>query len=157
MYVISSHNHERINAQIATVVAQVTASPVQIITCISKDTLTHEYIQYSQVLGIAILDQETPLKLIGNFGFKTGRDCDKFINEKYTVGITKCPLLAEHVLVTMEAKVKQQLDVGTHTLFIAELLCSQTIKDGIAMTYEYYHKVIKGKSPKNAPNFQPQN
>ena len=157
IYVISSHADKKVNAQIATVVAQITSTPMQIITCICKDTLTHEYMQRSGMFGVSILDQTAPLKFIGNFGFRSGRECDKFATVNCTTNLNGCPLLAEHTLVVMEAKVNHQLDVGTHTLFIADLLSAQTLKEGTAMTYEYYHHVVKGKSPKNAPTYQKSN
>lgn len=154
LYVISSCCGKRINAQIATVVAQITSTPIQITTSIAKTTLTHEYIQSSGVFGISILDQTATLKFIGNFGFRSGREHDKFSTVAYTTNLTGCPLLNDCTLVTMEAKVNHQLDLGSHTLFVADLLSAKTLKTGVAMTYEYYHHVIKGKSPKNAPTYQ---
>ena len=154
IYVISSRCEAKFNAQVATVVAQITSAPAQIMTCICKETLTHEYIQNCGVFGVSILEQTASLKFIGHFGFCSGRKVDKFAAINYKIAPTGCPLLLDHTLVVMEARVNQQLDVGTHTLFIADLLSAQTLKEGTAMTYEYYHNVVKGKSPKNAPTYQ---
>ena len=157
MYIISTKFGNKLNGQIATTLFQVTNNPIKIAICLSKNTFTHELIQKSQVFSASILEQETPMKFIGTFGFRCGKDCDKFCNINYATELTGCPLILDHSIVIMEAEVVQQLDVGTHTLFIGELKSSKKIKDGIAMTYEYYHDVIKGKSPENAPTYRKSN
>jgi ferric-chelate reductase [NAD(P)H] len=153
MYVVTSKKKDKINGQIATVVTQITYDPIQILTCISKNTLTHEFISTSKVFAVTALEQDTPMLFIGHFGFYSGRDIDKFADVAFTKGDTGCPLLVEHSLITLEAKVNKQVDVGSHTLFVANLLNAAVIKQGTAMTYEYYRDVIKGKSPKNAPTY----
>lgn len=154
VYVITAKLHEKLNGQIATVVFQVTNNPIQIATCLSKNTLTHEYIEESKIFGVSLLEQETPMQFIGHFGFRSGREVDKFDQVQYKNGITGCPLVLDHALVTLEVNVKKTLDVGTHTLYVGELVNSNVIKEGVALTYEYYHQVKKGKSPKNAPTYQ---
>jgi ferric-chelate reductase [NAD(P)H] len=154
MYIIATRFADKINAQIATTLFQVTCEPIQIAVCLSKNTFTHELIQQSNIFSACVLEQETPMKFIGNFGFRSGRNFDKFCNVNHFTKITECPLIKDHTLVVMEAEVKQKLDLNTHTVFIGELKTSETIKDGVALTYEYYHNVIIGKSPENAPTFQ---
>jgi ferric-chelate reductase [NAD(P)H] len=153
MYVITTKWENQLNGQIATTLFQVTNSPIKIAICLSKKTYTHELIQKSNVFSAAILEKDTPMKFIGTFGFRCGRECDKFCNVNYATDLTGCPLILDHSLVIMEASVVQQLDVGTHTLFIGILEGAKKIKDGDAMTYEYYHTVVKGKSPENAPTY----
>jgi len=153
MYVISTKFDNKLNGQIATTLFQVTNSPIKIAICLSKKTFTHELILKSNIFSASILEQETPMKFIGSFGFRCGKDCDKFCNINFATDLTGCPLILDHSLVIMESEVIQQLDVGTHTLFIGVVKSAKKIKDGIAMTYEYYHNVIKGKSPENAPTY----
>lgn len=154
VYIITSIADKKINGQIATVVFQVTNNPIQIAICLSKNTLTHDYVAKSDVFGVSLLEQETPMQFIGRFGFHSGRDINKFDQVNYKTNITGCSLVLDHTLIAMEATVKQTLDVGTHTLYIGELVSSEIIKDGMALTYEYYHQIKKGKSPKNAPTCQ---
>lgn len=153
MYVVTSKKDDKINGQIASVVFQATNDPIQIAACISKETLTHDYIEYSKVFGFSILNKSTPMPFIGHFGFRSGRDIDKFININYEKGLTGCPLVTDNALVLLEVNVNQSVDVGTHSLFIGKLQSAKRINEGEAMTYEYYHTVIKGKSPKNAPTY----
>lgn len=157
MYIITTKCSDKINGQIATVVFQVTSHPIQLAVCLSKNTYTHELITQSKVLGISVLSEETPAKAIGLFGYRCGRECFKFNDVNYEVGITGAPLVIDNALAVMEIEVGQMVDVGSHTLFIGELKNSKKIADGVAMTYEYYHAVKKGKSPENAPTYQKSN
>lgn len=45
------------------------------------------------------------------------------------------------------------VDCGTHVIVIGKLVTSYP-GEGTPMTYAYYHRVIKGKAPKNAPTFR---
>jgi ferric-chelate reductase [NAD(P)H] len=70
-------------------------------------------------------------------------------------GSTGCPLITEHALSVMEAEVMDRIDLGSHTVFVADVISSEVLKTGRPMTYHYYHEHLKGKSPKNAPTFEP--
>ncbi|HDH63366.1 MAG TPA: flavin reductase, partial [Firmicutes bacterium] len=74
LYLVTSKNGEKINGQIANTVFQVTSDPPRISVTINKKNLTHEFIEKSRVFAVSVLSKETPLKFIGNFGFKSGRD-----------------------------------------------------------------------------------
>lgn len=154
VYIITSMDGGRMNGQIATTVTQVTANPVKIAVCLNKETLTHELVSKSRKFGVSVLEREIPMLAIGPWGFRSGRDIDKFQNVNFKIGpATGVPLVLDHALSVMEAKVIQSMDVGTHTLFVGEVVGSETLRDGIALTYEYYQKEKKGKSPKNAPTY----
>lgn len=157
MYIITTKLDDKINGQLATVVFQVTSSPIQLAVCLSKKTYTHELVQQSKIIGISVLVQDTPTKAIGLFGYRCGRDCFKFGGVNYETGVTGVPLVTDNALAVMEIAVNQIMDVGTHTLFVGELKSSKKIREGVAMTYEYYHEVKKGKSPENAPTYQQNN
>jgi ferric-chelate reductase [NAD(P)H] len=157
LYIITTKSGSLCNGQIATTVFQVTSDPAQLAICLSKKTYTHELMRQNTVVGISILEQETPLKFIGQFGFKCGKNCDKFNGIEHRLGtLIDCPLVITHSLATIECSLSPQqppIDLGSHTLFIATIQNTQKIKDGAALTYEYYHNVIKGKSPENAPTY----
>lgn len=154
MYIVTSKHEENINGQIATVVFQVTNTPAQLAVCLSKNTYTYELALKSKMLGISVLSEEAQAKEIGIFGYRCGRECFKFSNVNYETGITGVPLVTDNVLVVMEVTIKQEVDLGTHVLFIGELSSSKKIRDGKALTYENYHTVRKGKTPENAPTFK---
>jgi flavin reductase (DIM6/NTAB) family NADH-FMN oxidoreductase RutF len=154
LYVVTSHHDDKLNGQIANACMQVTAEPPRIAVAIAKANLTHKYISKSGDFAISILDQSTPMKLIGLFGFKSGRDVDKLSMCKYKKGVTGCPLVTDYVLSVIEAQVMDQCDVGTHTIFVGDVVSAEILRSGKPMTYAYYHQVKKGKASKNAPTYR---
>ncbi|MDD5089486.1 MAG: rubredoxin [Candidatus Wallbacteria bacterium] len=154
LYIVSTKADGRNNGQIANVVFQVTSQPAQIAICLSKNNLTHDLVKKSGIFGVSVLEQNTPMKLIGTFGYKSGRDIDKFEGVNFETGPAGCPLVKDNALSVMEARVTGVMEVGSHTLFVGELTCASCLKECPAMTYEYYHQVKKGKSPENAPTYQ---
>lgn len=157
LYIISSIKDNRYNGQIANTVFQVTSEPPQFAICINKNNLTHEFIEYSKVFTVSILTKDTPMTFIGNFGFKSGREIDKFKNVNYFLGDLKVPVIKDYTVGYLELKVINKIDVGTHTLFIGELINSEVFNDDEPLTYAYYQRIKKGKSPKNAPTYIKEN
>lgn len=155
IYVVSSKKEEKLNGQIANTVFQTTSEPPTIAVCINKKNYTHELITQSKVFSISVLEQETDMKFIGRFGFKSGREEDKFKGVDYKIGITGTPIILENTLAFVEAEVINQMDVGTHTLFVGKIVDAGNIKKSIPLTYDYYHQIKKGISPKNAPTYIP--
>jgi flavin reductase (DIM6/NTAB) family NADH-FMN oxidoreductase RutF len=153
LYVIGSRKGDRLNGQIANTVFQVTSEPPTIAVSINKQNLTHEFITESKVFTASILTQDTPLSFIGHFGFKSGREVDKLKDVKYKLGKTKAPIVLDHSLAYLEAKVIHQVDVGTHTIFIGEVVGADVLGEGEPMTYAYYHQVKRGTTPKTAPSY----
>jgi len=154
LYIITSRSGDHTNGQIANTVFQVSASPPTVAVSISKNNLTHSYIQESGILGISILEEETPMPFIGLFGFKSGRDVDKISQVKSRTGDNGCPVIVEHALAYLECSVIGTKDCGTHTVFIAQVLSSGVLKKGRPLTYDYYQTVKKGKAPKDAPTYK---
>lgn len=153
MYIVSSNKDKAINGQIANTVFQITNNPITIAVSINKQNLTHEYIENSSRYCISILEESTPFTFIGKFGFKSGRNEDKFKDVNFIKLGSGCPVVIDNTISYMEVEVKNKLDCGSHTIFLGELTESKALKAGKPMTYDYYHNVIKGKTPKTAPTF----
>jgi len=153
LYVVCSRKGSRVNGQIANTVFQITSEPPTIAVSINKNNLTHEFIRESKVMAVSVLSQDTPLSFIGHFGFKSGRDIDKLKGINYKTGDAQAPVVTDNVLAYLEAKVIREVDVGTHTIFIGELVDADVIKEGEPMTYAYYHQVKRGSTPKTAPSY----
>jgi len=153
LYVVTSKKNEKINGQIANTVFQVTSEPPAVAVSINKDNLTHEFIRNSRIFAVSILSKDTPMKFIGNFGFKSGREIDKFKEVKYKIGVTGAPIIMENTIGYLEPEVMNSLNVDTHTVFIGKILNAEIINDDEPMTYAYYHQVKKGKAPKSAPTY----
>ncbi len=153
MYIVSSVKDGKYNGQIANTVVQVSAEPPLITVAVNKKNLTHKYISASSVFSVSILSREADMRFIGRFGFRSGRDLDKFEGVDHLVGKTGAPVVTEHALGYLEAEVIDTRDCGTHTLFFGSIKNSIILKSGDPMTYSYYHRVLKGKTQKNAPTY----
>ncbi len=154
LYLVTSVSGGKANGQIVNSIIQVCAERPRIAVSINKDNLTHEYITKSGVLAVSVLEEDTPMTFIGQFGFKTGRDEDKFAKIAYEKGRTGCPIVTENALSCFEGKVIGSADAGTHTVFIVEITGAKVLKKGTPLTYAYYQQVKKGKAPKNAPTYK---
>ncbi|MBI4295242.1 MAG: flavin reductase [Chloroflexi bacterium] len=153
VYVIGSRKGDRFNAQIANTVFQITSEPPTIVVSINKDNLTHEFIKDSKVFTASVLCQDTPLSFIGRLGFKSGRDINKLEGIDYRIGETKAPIVMENAAAYLEAKVVNEIDVGTHTIFVGEVVASDIISEKACLTYEYYQQVKRGTTPRTAPSY----
>ncbi|OGO02426.1 MAG: High molecular weight rubredoxin [Chloroflexi bacterium RBG_13_53_26] len=153
LYVVTSRKGDKLNGQIANTVIQASSKPPTISVCINKENLTHEFIKDSRVFAVSILSKDTPLNFIGQFGFKSGRNVNKLEGVKYKIGETKAPVVLDHTLAYLEARVIKELDVGTHTDFLGELVAAEILREGEPMTYAYYHHVKRGTTPKTAPSY----
>jgi flavin reductase (DIM6/NTAB) family NADH-FMN oxidoreductase RutF/rubredoxin len=153
IYIVCSKKDKNFNGQIANSVFQVTAEPPTVAVSINKQNLTHEYIENSKVFTISILCEKAPMTYIGTFGYKSGRDGDKFKDVKYKIGKTGAPIVLEHAVAFIEAEVIDQISVGTHTIFVGKIVDADVLNEDKCMTYEYYHIIKGGKSPKNAPTY----
>ena len=154
LYVICSRKGKKINGQIANSLFQVTSKPITLAVSVNKKNLTHEYINSSKVFSASILCQNTPMSFIGTFGFKSGREVNKFEGIHYKLGKTKAPITLENCTGYLEARVINQISIGTHTIFIGEVVDAQVLSQEKVLTYEHYHYKKGGKSPKNAPTYQ---
>jgi flavin reductase (DIM6/NTAB) family NADH-FMN oxidoreductase RutF len=153
MYIIGAYKGDQLNGQVANTVFQITSEPPTVAVSINKSNLTHEFIKETGVFSVAVLCQATPLVYIGGFGFKSGRDTDKLENKNYKIGETKAPIFLDHATAYLEAKVIKDVDVGTHTIFIGEIVAAEVLTEDTCMTYEFYHQVKRGTTPKTAPSY----
>jgi len=153
LYVIGSKKGDKLNGQIANTVFQITSEPPTVAVSINKNNLTYEYIKESRVFTVTILCEATPLSFIGNFGFKSGRDVNKLEGVEYKIGKTGVPVITENATACLEVNVTQEVDVGTHALFIGEIVEAEVISEETCMTYAHYHIVKRGTTPKSAPSY----
>jgi len=154
LYIVASRSGERMNGQIANAIVQVTAEPPKIIVALNKNNLTHEFVAESGMLSISIIDTTADMQFIGTFGFKSGRDIDKMSMCAWKLLDSGCPAILDHSNAIIEGAVFDSVDVGTHTVFLADIISTEVLSDTEPMTYAYYHTVLKGKASKNAPTYR---
>ena len=154
MCIISSRKDRRINGCIVNTVFQITPEPPMVAVSVNRQCLTHEYITESSVFAVSILSQEARMALIGKFGFRSGRDIDKFEGVNFKTGQTGSPIILDNTVGFIEAEVFESIDVETHTLFIARIVACETLdKDKEPMTYAYYRDIKHGRTPKTAATY----
>ncbi len=154
LYTVGSFSGKRLNAQIANAIFQITSDPARIAVGINREELTNEFIKDSGYLAIGVLSQTADMPFIGHFGFKSGRDIDKFASKEYILTPAGCPCPKDNVLAYLELKVESSVEVDTHTLFIGALTHCSITGEGTPMTYSYYQEVLRGKTPPTAPSFK---
>jgi len=155
MCIVGSKKGGRLNGCIVNTVFQLTPEPPMIAVSINRENLTHAFITDSKVLTVSILAQDTPRRFIGKFGFRSGKDTDKFQDVNYRIGVTGGPIVLDNSVAFIEVEVAESIEIGTHTLFIGKIMACQTIDDSkIPMTYAYYRDVKHGKTPKRAATYQ---
>ena len=153
LYVVASHDGDKLNGQIANTVFQITSEPPTVVVSINHQNLTHEYISTSGAFSVSVLTQDAPLPYIGGFGFKSGRDTDKTEGKNYRLGVTGSPIFLDNANAYIEAEVINSVDVGTHTIFIGKVVDADILNDATGMTYEHYFQVKRGTTPKTAPSY----
>lgn len=154
LYVVSTRSGQNTNAYIANTAFQVTAEPAQLAISCSKDNYSAKLIEDSAAFSVSILHQKTSQGLISTMGYKSGADTDKFKGYNFIEGQSGAPILVDDCMAWFDCKVVQKLDVGTHILFIGEVIDSKLLDDTqVPMTYAYYREVKNGVAPKNAPTY----
>ena len=154
LYLVSAGDKNTGNAFVANTVFQVSADPVKFAICSHKDNYTTGVIQEKGVFAVSVLNLDTPAEIHGNYGFQSGCNVDKLEHAKVKYADTGVPIILDSTIAWFEFKVLETIDVGTHQMFIGELLNSELIDEKAEpLTYAYYHKVKNGLSPKNAPTY----
>lgn len=153
LYVVSSRMEDRLNGQIANAVFQVSSEPPMFAVCINKENLTHTYIKISRLFSISILSVNTPLEFIGRFGFRTGREFNKFENVYYEISQRGTPIVLDNAVGFIECELEKDLEVFTHTIFVGRALEARILKEDEPMSYEYYQKVKRGKVAPRSPTY----
>lgn len=156
LYLISSRDGDTVAGCTVNTLAQVTAEPVRMTVAVNKDNYTAEVIRRSGLFTGVALAQSATMELIGAFGFHSSRDYDKFGPFRTAEDENGVPYVAEQTVARFSCKVIDQVDLGTHILFVGEVLSAERLGDGEPMTYAYYHKVKNGVTPPKASTYQPE-
>lgn len=156
LYIVSSVNKVgEINGMIANSVEQITAEPVRLAVTLNKESLTHEYIKQSGLICVQPLTEKADMIFIGNFGFRTGRNFDKFAKIAHKLSKESLPIVTQNTAAYLILKVTNSVDLDTHTMFICSLVDAEILDETFPpMTYNFYHHKLKGKTPKGAVTYQ---
>ena len=153
MYVVSAKYKNRNIGCFVNTVSQITSENPIISVSINKNNYTSEALQINNQFGISILSEETDPKVIGKFGFFTSKDTEKFTEFTFEE-INNIPIIKERICGYLICEVINIIECETHNIVLARVLECVKEENLIPMTYSYYHNVIKGKTPKNAPTYK---
>ena len=155
VYIVSCFDGNKYTGCTVNSIMQVTSSPATIALSVNHDNYTNECLGKTKKIAVSILSEESKPLSIGTFGFRSGRDFDKFSVIPYTI-IDDMPII-EDACGYLICEIKDKIETSTHTLFLADVLNGDLLNNEKPMTYAYYHNVIKGKSPKTAPTYIQEN
>lgn len=156
MYILAGTDEKRFAGCIVNTVFQVTSDPPVIGVSVHKNNYTNQVIKKAGKFSVSILSEDASPDIIREFGFKSGKDTDKFKNLSCTVheGV---PVINDGTCGWFICETDRFVDLSTHTLFFGKVIEGDLTagqKPVPPMTYLYYQTVIKGSAPKNAPTYQ---
>lgn len=144
LFVLTAKDDEKDNGCIINTVQQVTNTPNRISIAVNKNNYTHDMIIKTGEFNVSILSEEVPFDIFKHFGFRSGRDTDKFAGfETFDRSDNGIAYLNQYANAYLSGKVAETVDLGTHTLFIADVTDGEVLSSVPSVTYAYYHKNIK--------------
>ena len=106
------------------------------------------------MFAFSILEKDVDQKVISRFGYKSGKEINKFDGIEYFSSKMGNPIVKQGAIAYFACELEQTIDVGTHLLFIGLLKNNELLDSGKdPLTYADYQKLRNGKSPKNAPTY----
>lgn len=153
LYIISSKKDGKPVGCVVNTFAQVTSSPAQVSVAVNKDNYTVQGIQETGAYEVAVMNESASMELIGTFGFHSSVDTDKFTEFETAVSEQGIEYVTQSSCAHFSVKVTQQLDLGSHILFIGEVVEAEPVAGDAPMTYAYYHQVKGGKTPPKASSY----
>jgi flavorubredoxin/flavin reductase (DIM6/NTAB) family NADH-FMN oxidoreductase RutF len=146
LFVLTARDGNKDNGCIINTVMQITVTPVKIIIGVNKANYTHDMIIKTGKFNVSVLSEKAPFRVFQQFGFHSGKDTDKFAGSGEAVRAENgVRYLSEYVNGVISAEVKESIDCGTHTLFIAEVNQAFSLSRDASVTYQYYFDNIKPK------------
>ena len=146
LYVLTVNENGKDNGCIINTVMQVTSNPSMLAVTVNKQNYTNEMVSKTRKFNISTLAEGVKFDLFKRFGFQSGRDVNKFDGFYDTKRSNNGVLyVTQNTNSYMSAYVQQEIDLGTHTMFIAQLVDSVCFNDIPTVTYDFYQKNIKPK------------
>lgn len=145
VYMLSTKAGDISNGCIINTCMQVANDPERIAISVLNRSYTCELIKQSSIFALSVLDRTCTYETIKHFGFQSGRNVPKFKEMKAAEDSQGSPYLTWQTCAVISAKVLTQYDLGTHTLFIAEITGAELLNDNPPLTYAEYQNQLKPK------------
>lgn len=153
LYIISSKKDGRPVGCVVNTFAQVTSTPAQVSVAVNKENFTLQGIQQTGAYEVAVMNESASMELIGKFGFHSSAEVDKFVDFETAVSEQGLTYVTQSSCAHFSVKVTQEIDLGSHILFIGECVAAEPVAGDAPMTYAYYHQVKGGKTPPKASSY----
>ena len=145
LYVVTSNDGKKDNGLIVNTVSQVTDSPNRVAVTINKANYSHDIIRQTGMMNVNCLSVDAPFEVFESFGFRSGRDVDKFADCTPHRSDNGLVFLPRYINAFMSLKVEQYVDLGSHGMFICSITEARVMSDKETMTYDYYQNHVKPK------------
>jgi flavin reductase (DIM6/NTAB) family NADH-FMN oxidoreductase RutF len=146
LFVLTAQEGAKDNGCIINTAAQVTTTPNRLTIAVNKSNFTHDMILRDGRFTLSVLSQRAPFSVFQHFGFSSGRDTDKFAGYQNAVrGENGLFYVTEGTNAYLSCRTESTLDLGTHTLFLADVLDGDVLSTDPSATYTYYQNHIKPK------------
>ena len=145
LYVVTSNDGKKDNGLIVNTVTQVTNTPNRIAVTINKENYSYHTIKQTGKMNINCLTVEAPFKVFEAFGFRSGRNVDKFADCEPLRSDNGLVVLPRYINSFMSLEVESYVDLDTHGMFICSVSEARVLSDKETMTYSYYHSNVKPK------------
>lgn len=146
LFYLGASYGENSNVCVINTVAQVTQEPIRISVTVQKTSCTASLIEKSGAFSVGIMGADASLDDIAHFGQTSGNDTNKMSGYDFTIDKLSNPVYSKGCIATLCGKVIQTIDLGTHYLFIADLVDAEIISDAAPITYADYRAMKSGKS-----------
>lgn len=143
LFILTAKEGEKDNGCIVNTVSQVTTEPNRITVAVNKSNYTHDMIVRTGEFNVSILTTESKFDTYKHWGFQSGAEVDKLESIEYSRAENGIVYIANECNAFISAKVVNMIDLGTHTLFIADVTDAGVLSDDESVTYSYYQKNIK--------------
>lgn len=150
VFMLASSADGRSNGCITNTCMQVASNPTRIAIAVINTNYTCEFVKKSGKFTLSLLDQTVTFDTIKYFGMQSGRDVDKLSGMPMPTDDNGIPYMGWAACAVISGTVIESTDLGSHTLFIAEVTDAKVLSDNAPLTYDYYQNVLKPKPEKKS-------
>lgn len=143
LFVLTTKDGEKYNGCITNTLQQITTEPNRVTFAVNKSNYTHDMVLKTKEFNMSILSEKASFDIFKHFGFQSGRDVDKFANYPMALSENGIPYIKDGANSYISGRVIDTIDMGSHTLFIADVTDGEVLSNDASATYAYYHKHIK--------------
>ncbi len=138
---------------VANTFQQAASKPPMASVALNKENVTTQAILETGRYGVSVLSQTATMELIGQFGFKSSNEIDKYEGIAFDLSEMGIPNVLASTVAVFDVDVVERVDVGTHVMFIGPVVEARKVADEQPLTYAYYHEVLRGKTPPKAASY----